>query len=197
MGNEKEIEHVFRNWDDSYTALPKFLSALQHFNRDSVVELVHYFDVRRPQGIHAQVSGERYAPHVVAKQEALKLKASAHVVRSFNLERGIFEVITKKGINVCQYVNTCYSIREYCATWTSEFFPLPHEAYWLQSSFVGELLPNSNLKWVKSGHPRSTRIHNGIDIKEGKKKNLCGICQKGGHNRETYQSKPQRMDDNH
>ncbi|GJY66716.1 hypothetical protein Tco_0468954 [Tanacetum coccineum] len=36
--------------------------------------LVHYFDVRRPQGIHAQASGERYAPHVVAKQEALKLK---------------------------------------------------------------------------------------------------------------------------
>ncbi|GKA88577.1 hypothetical protein Tco_0810341 [Tanacetum coccineum] len=38
MGKEKAIEHVFRNWDDSYTALPKFLSALQHFNRDSVVE---------------------------------------------------------------------------------------------------------------------------------------------------------------
>ncbi|GJX69522.1 uncharacterized protein Tco_0305249 [Tanacetum coccineum] len=117
--------------------------------------LVHYFDVRRPQGIHAQVSGERYAPHVVAKQEALKLKASAHVVRSFNRNRGIFEVITKKGRNVqvvnleketctcgkwevykypcshvlsaCanlslnswQYVNKCYSIREYCATWAS------------------------------------------------------------------------------
>ncbi|GKE83156.1 uncharacterized protein Tco_1553156, partial [Tanacetum coccineum] len=38
MGKEKAIEHVFGNWDDSYTALPKFLSALQHFNRDSVVE---------------------------------------------------------------------------------------------------------------------------------------------------------------
>ncbi|GKD26933.1 uncharacterized protein Tco_1233147 [Tanacetum coccineum] len=54
--------------------------------------LVHYFDVRRPQGIHAQSNGERYAPHVVAKQEALKLKASAHSVRSFNWERGIFEI---------------------------------------------------------------------------------------------------------
>ena len=65
---------------------------------------MHYFDVRHPQGIHAQASGERYALHVVAKQEALKLKASAHAVRSFNRERGIFEVITQKGRNV-QVVN--------------------------------------------------------------------------------------------
>ncbi|GJR56739.1 serine/threonine-protein phosphatase 7 long form-like protein [Tanacetum coccineum] len=244
MGNEKAVEHVFGNWDDSYTALPKFLSALQHFNRDSVVEwfvtrldnnqvefirvfwtfapsikgfehcrpvisidathlydkyngkmmiamgvdannqifplafaiaenesynswywflshvvneegspwlepggfhrLVHYFDLRRPQGIHSQVSEERYAPHVVAKQEALKLKASAHVVRSFNRERGIFE----KHIGPTQ------------------------------SSFVGELLPNSNLKRVKSGRPRSTRIHNGMDIKEGKKKKPLGDLPK-------------------
>nr|GEX59428.1 hypothetical protein [Tanacetum cinerariifolium] len=38
MGKEKAIERVFGNWDDSYTALPKFLSALQHCNRESVVE---------------------------------------------------------------------------------------------------------------------------------------------------------------
>ncbi|GKD60805.1 DNA-binding WRKY transcription factor [Tanacetum coccineum] len=191
--------------------------------------LVHYFDVRRPQGIHAQSNGERYAPHVVAKQEALKLKASAHSVRSFNWERGIFEVITHRGRNVqvvnleketctrgkweaykypcshvlsaCanlslnswQYVHKCYSIREYCATWASEFFPLPHEAYWPQPSFVGELLPNSNLKRVKAGHPRSTRIHNGMDIKEREKNNLCGICKKSGHNRKKCPSRPTRM----
>ncbi|GKF06522.1 uncharacterized protein Tco_0037190, partial [Tanacetum coccineum] len=38
VGKEKAIEHVFGNWDDSYTDLPKFLSALQHFNRDTIVE---------------------------------------------------------------------------------------------------------------------------------------------------------------
>ncbi|XP_022023776.1 uncharacterized protein LOC110924041 [Helianthus annuus] len=127
--------------------------------------LVNYFDVRRPMGSSAQANGDVYTPHVAAKQAALMSKASAHSLRSFNLQKGIFEVITQKGknvqivnleqktctcgkweifkypcshvlsacanlsLNTWQYVHKCYSIVDYCATWSYEFSPLPHEAY--------------------------------------------------------------------
>ncbi|KAJ0615348.1 putative transcription factor interactor and regulator CCHC(Zn) family [Helianthus annuus] len=192
--------------------------------------LVHYFDVRRPMGSNAQANGDMYTPHILAKQAASMSKAGAHSLRSFNRQKGIFEVITQKGKNVqvvdldkktctcskwliykypcshvlsaCaklslnswQYIDKCYSILDYCATWSSEFSPLPHEAYWPNSSSIRELLPNSELKQDKKGRPRSTRLRNGMDIKERKKANLCGICKQRGHNRATCPSKPRRMD---
>ena len=75
----------------------------------------------------------------------------------------------KLSLNSWQYVHKCYSILDYCTTWAFEFSPLPHEAYWPQSSFVRELLPNSDQKRKEKGRPRSTRLRNGMDIKDGKK----------------------------
>ena len=193
--------------------------------------LVRYFDVRRPMGSSARANGDVYTPHVVAKQVALMSKASAHSLRSFNREKGVFELVTQRGRNVqvvnlkektctcekweifkypcshvlsaCaklslnswQYVHKCYSILDYCTTWAFEFSPLPHEAYWPQSSFVRELLPNSDQKRKEKGRPRSTRLRNGMDIKEGKKTNLCGFCRQSGHNQKRCPSKPRRMHD--
>ncbi|KAL6545271.1 hypothetical protein OROGR_009145 [Orobanche gracilis] len=187
--------------------------------------LVHYFEVRRPLGSSAQANGDAYTPHVIAKQVALMSKASAHFLRSFNREKGIFELTTQRGRNVqvvnlekktctcgkweifkypcshvsgaCaklsldswQYIDRCYSIVEYCATWASEFSPLPHEAYWPQSSST-KLLPNLELLRNKKGRPRSTRLRNEMDTKEGRKANLCGICKQSGHNRIGCPSKP-------
>ncbi|KAK1414794.1 hypothetical protein QVD17_30553 [Tagetes erecta] len=162
--------------------------------------LVHYYDVRRPMGSTAQANGDMYTPHVLAKQAASMSKAGAHSLRSFNRQKGIFDVITQKGkkvqvsLNTWQYVDKCYSIVDYYATWSSEFSPLPHEAYWPNSSSIRKLLPNSELKRDKKGRPRSTRLRNGMDIKERKKFNLCGICKHPGHNRATCPSKPRRMD---
>nr|KAJ0224725.1 hypothetical protein LSAT_V11C100037040 [Lactuca sativa] len=80
-------------------------------------------------------------------------------------------------------------LKEYCSTWASEFSPLPHEAYWPQSS-SRQLLPNLELLRNKKGRPRSTRLQNGMDIKEGKNGYLCGICRQSGHNRKKCPSKP-------
>ncbi|CAH1427413.1 unnamed protein product [Lactuca virosa] len=187
--------------------------------------MVHYFEVRRPLGSSSQANGDAHTPHVIAKQVALMAKASAHSLRSFNREKGIFELITQRGRNVqvvnleqktctcgkweafkypcshvlsaCaklslnswQYVDKCYSIVYYCATWASEFSPLPHEAYWPQSPF-NALLPNLELLRNKKGRPRSTRLKNGMDIKEGRNATLCGICRQPGHNRKRCPSKP-------
>lgn len=95
-------------------------------------------------------------------------------------------------LNCWQYVHKCYSVIEYSATWASEFYPLPHEAYWPPSPFTRELLPNSELKRTEKGRPRSTRLRNGMDIKEGGKPNRCGICKQSGHNQKTCPSKHRR-----
>nr|XP_043625642.1 uncharacterized protein LOC122597073 [Erigeron canadensis] len=190
--------------------------------------LVHYFEVRRPLGSSAQANGDIYTPHVTTRQTALMSKASAHSLRSFDRQKGVFEVITQRGKNIqvvnlelrsctcgkwdiykypcshvlsaCaklllnpwQYVHECYSIINYCATWSSEFSPIPHEAYWPQAPNIA-LLSNSELKRDKRGRPRSTRLRNGMDIKEGKKSTNCGICGERGHNRATCKSKLKKV----
>jgi hypothetical protein len=101
----------------------------------------------------------------------------------------------KLSLNSLQYVDRCYSIVEYCATWASEFSPLPHEAYWPQSSST-VLLPNLELLRNKKGRPRSTRLRNEMDTKERKKPNLCGICRQSGHNQKGCPSKPRYIKTN-
>ena len=101
----------------------------------------------------------------------------------------------KVSLNSWQYVDRCYSIVEYCATWASEFSPLPHEAYWPQSSSI-VLLPNLEQLRNKKGRPRSTRLRNEMDTKEKKKTNLCGICRLSGHNRKRCPSKPRYVKTN-
>nr|KAJ0223739.1 hypothetical protein LSAT_V11C200088090 [Lactuca sativa] len=169
--------------------------------------LVHYFEVRRHLGNSSRANGDTYTPHVLVKQVALMSKASTHSLRSFNREKGIFELINQIGRNVqvvnleqktctygkwkvfkyicyhvlsaCatfslnswQYIDKCYSIIKYRDTWVSQFSPLPHETYWPQSLFK-ELLPNLELLQNKKGRSSSTRLLNGMDIKEGRKVNL-------------------------
>ena len=93
-------------------------------------------------------------------------------------------------LNSSQFVHRYYSIVEYSLTWASEFSPLPHEAYWPPCSTT--LLPNSDSIRNERGRPRSTRLRNGMDIKEGKKTNRCGICRQGGHNQQTCPSRPRK-----
>ncbi|PWA65579.1 hypothetical protein CTI12_AA332130 [Artemisia annua] len=128
--------------------------------------VVHYFNARRSLGRVAQANRSLHTPHVAAKLAASMTKASAHNMRSFNREK------------------------EYSATWASQFFPLPHEAYWPQSSIT--LLTSSDLRRKGSGRPRSTRLRNGMDSKEGRRASLCGICKKSGHYQKTYPSRPRK-----
>nr|KAJ0198666.1 hypothetical protein LSAT_V11C600319390 [Lactuca sativa] len=139
--------------------------------------LVHYFEVRCPLGSSARANGNAYTPQVVVKQVVLMSKASAHSLRSFNREKFIFDVCVKLSLNSWQYVHKCYSIADYCSTWASEFSSLPHEAYWPQSS-SRQLLPNLELLRNKKGRPRSTRLQNGMDIKEGKMGTFVGFVGK-------------------
>ena len=44
--------------------------------------------------------GELYTPHVISTQASLMLKATTQTFKSFNRDKGLFEVVTQKGKNV-------------------------------------------------------------------------------------------------
>ncbi|KAL6523564.1 hypothetical protein OROGR_017167 [Orobanche gracilis] len=157
--------------------------------------LVHYFEMRRPLGSSAQANGDAYTPHVIAKQVALMSKTSAHFLRSFNREKGIFELTTQRGRNV-QVVNleektcTCVGNILIDVTQLLNIVLLGHPSFlrFLMKRIghnhrLQKLLPNLELLRNKKGRSRSTRLRNEMDTKEGRKANLCGICKQSGHNR--------------
>ena len=53
---------------------------------------------------YRKLTNELYTPHVISTQAALMLKATAHTLKSFNRDKGLFEVVTHKGRNA-QIVN--------------------------------------------------------------------------------------------
>ncbi|XP_052623600.1 uncharacterized protein LOC111881138 [Lactuca sativa] len=147
--------------------------SLRSFNREKCI-----FELITQKGRNVQVVNLEQKTCTCGKWEVFKYPCS-HVLSA----------CAKLSLNSWQYVDKCYSIEYYCATWASEFSPLPHEVYWPQSPF-NELLPNLELLRNKKGRPRSTRLKNGMDIKEGRNVNLCGICRQPGHNRKRCPSMP-------
>nr|KAJ0204158.1 hypothetical protein LSAT_V11C500236490 [Lactuca sativa] len=135
--------------------------SLRSFNREKGI----LFELITQRGRNVQVVNLEQKTCTCGKWEVFKYPCS-HVLSAR----------ATLSLNSWQYIDKCYSIVKYRDTWASEFSPLPHEAYWPQSLFK-ELLPNLELLRNKKGRPRSTRLQNGIDIKEGRKANHCGICK--------------------
>nr|KAJ0208800.1 hypothetical protein LSAT_V11C400177020 [Lactuca sativa] len=168
--------------------------------------LVHYFDVRRLLGSTAQAKGDMFTPHVLVKQVASMSKATTHNLKSFNRAKGILEVVTQKGKNVqvvdlekksCTYGKweaykyPCSHVLSACAYLSLNIFSVPHESYWPKTTIQG-MFPISELKRKEKGRYRSTRLRNGMNIKEGKKNNLCGICRQPVHYQNTCPSRSRK-----
>ena len=45
------------------------------------------------------------------------------------------------------------------------------------------IVPPESMKRIVSGRPKSTRLHNEMDVREGKTIITCGLCKQPGHNR--------------
>ena len=103
----------------------------------------------------------------------------------------VLSVCGNLSLNSWQYVQNYYSIEEYCMTWAPQFFPLHHEEYWPETMF--NLIPDYSLKRSEKGRPRSTRLRNEMDIKEGRTLIRCGICRVQGHDRRKCPSKPRKV----
>ncbi|XP_057962270.1 uncharacterized protein LOC131153835 [Malania oleifera] len=83
-------------------------------------------------------------------------------------------------LKAVQYVKSCLSTTEHYATYATNFNLIRHETYWPASSF-----PNlrANPTYARhKGQPKSLRLRNEMDAREGRKKSTYNICHQEGHN---------------
>ncbi|KAD2392993.1 hypothetical protein E3N88_39970 [Mikania micrantha] len=145
-------------------------------------------------------SDETQVPSTYTNLEETNLNIDDNWIRPYNeRETDIIRELGKDSFKdkdeftrAVKLYNIRYCLRHFINNFNDKFSPLPHEAYWPNSSSIRELIPNSDQKRDKRGRPRSTRLRNGMDIKEGKKTNHCGICGNRGHNRATCLLKPKK-----
>ena len=81
-----------------------------------------------------------------------------------------------------------YTIQAYYDTWASLFHPIFNEDEW--PLYDGPTIrPLESMQRMRSGHPKSTRLHNEMDVREGKTSITCGLCKQLGHNRRSCKNR--------
>ena len=79
----------------------------------------------------------------------------------------VLAICGRLAIDAWQYIDNYYSVHSHIQTWAPQFHPIPHEDYWPEPNIL-KLYPDPNRRRNKKGRPKSTRIHNEIDIREGR-----------------------------
>ena len=80
------------------------------------------------------------------------------------------------------FVEDYYTTKSYYGTWAPLFHPIFNKDEWpLYNGTV--ILPPDSMRRFGSGRPKSTRLHNKMDVREGKTLIRCGVCKQLGHNR--------------
>ena len=83
-----------------------------------------------------------------------------------------------------------YTTQSYYDTWASLFHPICNEDEW--PLYDGPtIVPPESMKRIGSGRPRSTRLHNEIDVREEKTTITCGLCKQLGHNQQSCKNRNQ------
>ena len=81
-------------------------------------------------------------------------------------------------------------MQSYYDTWASLFHPIYDEEEWPLYDGPTIIAPES-MKRMGSGRPKSTRLHNEMDDREGKTTITCGLCKQLGHNRRSCKNRNQ------
>ena len=80
------------------------------------------------------------------------------------------------------FVQGYYTTQSYYGTWASLFQPIFNEDEW--PLYDGPtIVPPESMKRIDSGLPKSTRLHNEMDVRKGKTTITCGLCKQPSHNR--------------
>ena len=88
------------------------------------------------------------------------------------------------------FVQGYYTTQSYYDTWASLFYPIFNEDEW--SLYDGPtIVPPESMKRQVSGRPISIRLHNEMDVREGKTTIKCGLCKQTGHNRRSCKNRNQ------
>ena len=88
------------------------------------------------------------------------------------------------------FVQGYYIAQSYYDIWASLFYPIFNEDEWPLYDGPTIVAPGS-MKQQVSGRPKSTRLHNEMDDREGKTKIKCGFCKQTGHNRRSCKNRNQ------
>ena len=74
--------------------------------------------------------------------------------------------------------------------WASWFHPIFNENEW--PLYDGPtIVPSESMKRIGSGRPKSTRLYNEMDVREGKTTIICELCKQPGHNRRSCKNRNQ------
>ena len=79
------------------------------------------------------------------------------------------------------FVQGYYTMQLYYDTRANLFYPIFNEDEWPLYDGPMIVAPES-MKRQASGRPKSTRLYNEIDVREGKTTIKCGLCKQTGHN---------------
>ena len=88
------------------------------------------------------------------------------------------------------FVEGYYTTQSYYVTWASLFHPIFNEDEWplYDGPTIG---PPESMQCMGSGCPKSTRLHNEMDVREGITSITCGLCKQPGHNRRSCKNRNQ------
>ena len=88
------------------------------------------------------------------------------------------------------FVEGYYTTKSYYDTWATLFHPIFNEDKW--PIYDGTMIvPLESMQRFGSGCPKSTRLHNEMDFREGKTLITCGLCKQLGHNRRSCKNRNQ------
>ncbi|XP_039129077.1 uncharacterized protein LOC120265263 [Dioscorea cayenensis subsp. rotundata] len=81
-----------------------------------------------------------------------------------------------------EYVDNVYRLQTVFNVYHKEFEPISNKGYW--NPYNGpRLCPNITMRRPTKGRPKSTRIRNEMDIREGVQRKRCGLCRNEGYSR--------------
>ncbi|PPE02875.1 hypothetical protein GOBAR_DD00082 [Gossypium barbadense] len=92
----------------------------------------------------------------------------------------VMAACAKVSLNVEQFIDEVYTLERTLCVWENEFPVLPDLSTWEVPPTTFELVPDKGLCRNPKGRPRSSKIHNKIDIREKFDGKLYGICRLAG-----------------
>ena len=88
------------------------------------------------------------------------------------------------------FVQGYYTTQSYYDTWASLFHPIFNEDE-LPLYDGPTIISPEPMKRMGSERPKSTRLHNEMEVRERKKNIICGLCKQPGYNRRSCKNRNQ------
>ena len=136
---------------------------------------------------HDFMSSQREVKHIASTYMTI----NALVVRQLYMD---FHVVIAacqfRSVDFRSFFQGYYNTQSYYDTWATLFHPIFDEYEW--PPYDGPtIVPYKSMKRTLRGHPKSTHLHNEMDVREGKTTITCGFCKQPGHNHRSCQNRNQ------